>query len=57
MSSLKELFGERATEVFPVLQNIFLKELQPTGHLKEVVGQFIAARRLSGNTIIVHYRK
>jgi hypothetical protein len=55
MSALKDFSGERATEVLPVLQDIFLEELQPTGPLKEAVGQFIATRRLSGHTITVHY--
>jgi hypothetical protein len=56
ISTLKELVGERATEVLPVLQNIFFEDLQPTGPLKEAVGQLIAARSLSGHTVIVHYR-
>jgi hypothetical protein len=53
MSALKEL----AAEVLPVLQNIFLEELQPSGPLQEAIGQFIAALELSGHTVTVHHWK
>jgi hypothetical protein len=52
MSALK-----KPVEVLPVLQNIVLEELQPTEPLKEAVGKLIAARRLSGRTVTVQYRK
>ena len=42
---LQELDGERATEVLPTLQNIFLKRLQPSGPLREGIEKFVAARQ------------
>jgi hypothetical protein len=47
------LVEERMTEVLPILQNIFLEELQPSGPVQEGIGQFVAARRLSGHPITV----
>lgn len=40
--------------VLPALQNIFLEGLQPSGSLRVVVDQLIAARQLSGHSISVH---
>jgi hypothetical protein len=54
MSALGELAGDRATEVLPVLQNIFIERLLPTGPLQEAVGRFIAVRQLSGHTVAAH---
>jgi hypothetical protein len=59
MSALGELAGDRATEVLPVLQNIFLdpgdfQSTEPSGPLQEVVEQFIAVRQLSGHTVTAH---
>jgi len=50
---LQELVGESALEFFPVLQNIFLKELQPSGLVLEVIEQFVAARQLASHPISV----
>jgi len=52
--ALQELTAERATEVLPALQSIFLKEYQPLGDVQEALGQFIAARQLSGYPVAVH---
>ena len=49
-AALQELVGERATEVLPSLQNIFLAKI---GSFHETIGQFIAARQLSGHPIAV----
>jgi hypothetical protein len=46
-AALQELVGERAMEVLPTLQNLFLDVPQPTGPVEEAVGQFVAARQLS----------
>ena len=50
---LQEFVGERVLELFPVLQNIFLKELQPPGLVPEGIEQFVAARQLTSNPISV----
>jgi hypothetical protein len=48
---------EHAAEMLPVLQNFFLEKFQPYEPLQEAIGQFVAARRLSGHTITVHQWK
>ena len=45
--ALKELNGGRITEVLPSLENIFVKELEPSGPFREKIGHFAAARQLS----------
>jgi hypothetical protein len=50
--ALQELVGERVT-VFPTLQTIFLEEILPPGPAHEAIGQFVAARQLSGHPIVV----
>ena len=52
--ALQELAGERVTEVLPALQNIFTEELESSGPIQEALGQFVAARRLSGLPVVVH---
>lgn len=49
--ALQELVGERTTEVFPTLQNVFLEELLPTGPDYNAIMQFATARRLSGHPV------
>lgn len=46
-----------ATEVLPVLQNIFLEGLEPSRVVQEAIGPFIAARQLSNYPVAVHYLK
>jgi len=44
------------TEVLPSLQKIFVEELKPSvplGVFQENIGQFIAARELSGHSITI----
>jgi hypothetical protein len=50
---LQELVGESVLELFPVLQNIFLEELQPFGPAPEGIEQFVAARQLANHPISV----
>jgi hypothetical protein len=55
VQALRELVGERVTEVLPTLQTLFLEEtllfkLEP---VQEMIGQFLAARRLSGHPVAV----
>ena len=52
-AALQEHVGDRITEVLPSLQNIFLKELEPSEPFEEYFGQFVAARQLSNHTIAV----
>ena len=51
--ALQELVGVRTTEVLPTLQNIFLEELQASGHVLEGIQQFVAARQVTGHPIAV----
>jgi len=52
-AALQELMGGRITEILPSLQNIFVRRLEPWGPFHEQVGQFIAARRLSGHPVAI----
>jgi hypothetical protein len=45
---LRDRVGESAMELFPILKNIFLKELVPEG-----IEQFVAARQLASRPISV----
>ena len=49
-AALQELVGSRITEVLPSLRNIFVEGLKPSGPLQESIGQFVAARQLSGDS-------
>jgi hypothetical protein len=55
MSSLKELIGERTTEVLPTLQNIFLEELETSGPVQEAVQQFVATRQANQPIAVSHW--
>jgi hypothetical protein len=52
-AALQELVGGRITEVLPSLQNIFVEGLEPSGPFQENIGQFVAARQLSGHPIAI----
>jgi len=51
--ALQGLIGESVTELFPALQNIFLKEPYPSGRVPEGIEQFVAARQLTSHPISV----
>jgi hypothetical protein len=51
--ALQELILERVTEVLPALETLFLEEPPPSGPVHETIGQFIAARQLTSNPIVV----
>jgi hypothetical protein len=51
--ALQELVGERVMEVLPILENIFIDELQPSGPVHEAIKEFVAARQLAGHTITI----
>jgi hypothetical protein len=52
-AALQGLVGGRITEVLPGLQNIFVEGLEPSGPFQENIGQFVAARQLSGHLITI----
>jgi hypothetical protein len=52
--ALKELTGERVTEVLPALQNVFLDGFEVSRPVEEAIEQFSAARQLSGCPIAIH---
>ena len=52
-AALQKLIGSRITEVLPGLQSIFVEGLEPSGTLRECIGQFITARWLSGHPIAI----
>jgi hypothetical protein len=51
--SLQELNGERVTEIWPALQNLFLEGLQPSGTELEGMKAFVAARQFSGHPVVL----
>jgi hypothetical protein len=51
--ALKELIGERVTEVLPALQTLFLEEPPLSGPVPEAIGQFVVARQLAGHPLAV----
>ena len=55
VAALQELDGGRMTEVLPTLQNIFLEEIEPGGHVQEDIERIVAARQVSGHTITVSH--
>jgi hypothetical protein len=52
-TALHELVGVRITEVLPSLQNIFVRDLEPSGTFQDNIGQFVATRWLSSNPITI----
>jgi hypothetical protein len=53
--ALQELVGERAMEVLPALQNVFLGD-PPSGSSRpaqEIIGKFVAARQLASHPIAI----
>ena len=50
---LQELVGERAMEVLPALQTLFLTNLSLSGPVQDAIDQFVAARQLAGHPVAV----
>lgn len=50
-AALRKTVG--VTSVLPALQNIFLQEYPPSGPVRDVIGQFVSARRLSRHRIAI----
>ena len=54
MPALQHLLAEeRVTAVLSVLQNLYLEALQPSGPIRESIGQFVAARQLFNHPVTV----
>ena len=51
--ALQELTGERTTEVFPALQNLFLEGFQPSEPVHEDIARFISARQLINQPVVI----
>ena len=51
--ALRELTGERTTEVLPALQNIFLQGFQPSEPIQEGIARFISARQLTNHPVVI----
>ena len=51
--ALQELVGGRTTEVLPILENIFFEGFHLLGPLHEGIEMFVAARRLTSQTLAV----
>jgi hypothetical protein len=54
-SALQELVGESVADVLPALERIFLEDVQPSGPDEDAIGQFVAARQLSGHPVAVSH--
>ena len=52
--TLQDLAGERAAEVLPSLQDIFISEHRLPGAAREAMRPFVAARQLSGHPVTIH---
>jgi hypothetical protein len=53
---LQELVGGRTTEVLPALQSL-LVDKYASGHFKEAIGKFVAARQLSNRPVVVKLQR
>ncbi|KAI0302770.1 hypothetical protein BC826DRAFT_1101614 [Russula brevipes] len=53
--ALQQLIGERATEVFPNLCDLFMGRPTLLEPVQEAMQPFVTARRLSGKPIVIHH--
>ena len=52
--ALRELVGERVTEVLPALQTLFLEKIFLwTPSIQQTIDQFVAARKLAKHPVVV----
>ena len=51
--ALQELTGQRATEVFPALKNLFLQGFQSSEPVQEGIARFISARQLTNQPVVI----
>jgi hypothetical protein len=52
-AALKELTGEMATEVLPVLRSISLQGLQVSGPVQDALTSFVTARQQTGHPVVI----
>jgi hypothetical protein len=52
---LEDLVGDRTTEVFPILRNIFLEKLQPSRFEHGGIRRFAAARQATSHPVTVSH--
>ena len=55
-AALQELVGNiiiQSVQVLPILQNIFVEKPEPSRPFQKIIGQFVAARQLSGHPIAI----
>ena len=52
---LQELVGERAIDVLPALECLFLEDFRSSGPVQEAIKQFVAARRFLGRPVAVSH--
>jgi hypothetical protein len=52
--ALEELVGERATEVLPALQSLFL-EPKPSEPVQKAIDKFVATRQLSNHPVVISH--
>jgi hypothetical protein len=53
--ALQELVEEGVTDVLPVLETLFLEELQSSGPVRDAIEQFVAARQLLGRPVAISH--
>ena len=53
--ALQELTGERATEVLPALDSLYLEEYPPSGSDQQAIESIVAARQHSDHPVAVHH--
>ena len=51
--TLQDLCGDRAAEVLPTLDSLFLQCVQPSGSVQDAIQPFVTARQLSGHHVAV----
>jgi hypothetical protein len=52
-AALKELTGEMAIEVLPVLHSLWLEGLEPSGPVQDAIKSFAAARQLTNHPVVI----
>jgi hypothetical protein len=55
LPALQELTGERATEVLPALDSLYLEGYPPSGSDQQAIESFVAARQHSDHPVAVHH--
>jgi hypothetical protein len=51
--AMRKLVRERATDVLPALETLFLEGTPPLGPVLETIGQFVVARQLANRPVAI----